>query len=378
LLSFAAIGVFLGWFLFRKRMVMPIEGTIALLMWILAGVFLMPFKGMNDYSTGKIQVMLSGVAMVFLADQLFVNPTNAKRLITLVELSLWVLFGLTIVEFLNNPTAARAVAFGWNANRLSLFLCLGAVYSVARQGWATSGGRANWRNNLIALLGVAGVGIMAWGVFITGSRGGAISLVAACGIAMLANFTNLRIARWPMFLTLGALAIASMFILAEGNKYSVFARFEAISTKGDLGGRDYLVKKAYDAFTKDPVFGVGIGRLPEEATGNRLDPGHGAHNMYLSVLAEQGILGMTIFIGALALIVIRAVRVAPQRYRPLLYGTVTILLVGGAVGHLEGNRFFFLVIILAIGVTRLGEFERQERLAEMPPPSDPELLPAPA
>ena len=371
-----AIGTFLGWFLFRKRFVMPIEGTIALLIWVLAGVFLMPFKGMNDYSTGKIQVMLSGVATVFLADQLFVNPANAKRLISIVELALWLLFGLTLWEFINNPLASRAAAAGWNANRLALFLCLGAVYSVARQGWARTGGKDQLKQNLLALLGVFGVGIMAWGVFLTSSRGGTISLVCACVVAMASNYGNLKVSRWPIVLTIGSLSLAGFFIFIEGKKYSIFNRFEAISTRGDLGGRDYLVRKAYDAFTQDPIFGVGIGRLPEEATGNRLDPGHGAHNMYLSVLAEQGIVGLTVFIGALALVIIRAIRAAPVRYRPLLYGTISILLVGGTVGHLEGNRFFFLVLILAIGITRLGEHERREMAAEPVPPAGAQPLPA--
>ena len=145
--------------------------------------------------------------------------------------------------------------------------------------------RSTWmRAVTMAVSSLAGVGLI-----LTLSRGALVALVA--GIVTLA-FTRGRRA--------GFLAIGSM-LLATLIAWPFFAdvRFAAdpsraqgglVSQLGESSDRTGAWLGGVEAFLSSPIFGVGWGRLVDEAaTGIR------AHNWYVTLLGETGIVGFILW-----------------------------------------------------------------------------------
>jgi O-antigen ligase len=160
----------------------------------------------------------------------------------------------------------------------------------------------NWRGLVIAW--VALIGIAA-----TFSRG---PLAMAGMVALLASFKWARAAPTPGGATRRTFGLAAAIALSiaavtvggpvRGLADALVERLE--SGAGDTG-RLYRYEEAWSTFQANPIFGVGSGhyhlRPRYEESGFAPTGRTSPHNVYLLVLAENGILGTVLFVGGFLL-----------------------------------------------------------------------------
>jgi O-antigen ligase len=224
----------------------------------------------------------------------------------------------TIMVFRRQAGALRRFsAGGGDANDLAMVLALalpmawylGMTYRQALLRWACR-----------AYLPVA---IVAVGL--TGSRGGMLATTTALLIVPL-SMTRLSPGRLLTAIvvlgTAGALAIV----------YTPETLIERLSTTrvevegGRFGGRGKLWKAGLAVYPENPVLGYGTGGFKSAIT-PRLGPASQvAHNSYLSVLVEQGAVGLVLYM-LMFVAVLRSILKLPQlerRFALVLFGTLGI------------------------------------------------------
>jgi O-antigen ligase/capsular polysaccharide biosynthesis protein len=213
----------------------------------------------------------------------------------------------------------RVVGPFFNPNYFGLFAGLGVVLAIGVAVEAP-------RHRRLALLCLP---ILALAVMGTLSRGG----VAATGVGILAWlwFRNRQLA-----LVIGAAAVVAGLVvtpllvqarLDASNAAAVAAAQAGISDSDQE--RFESVAAGTSLFLLDPVFGVGFGQyeyVSPRFVGNSFATS--AHNQYLKILAEQGMVGTALYVvGAAALLV--AMRGSGSRWRRTAIAMLAVYAVSG-------------------------------------------------
>jgi O-antigen ligase len=96
------------------------------------------------------------------------------------------------------------------------------------------------------------------------------------------------------------LATALYLLLPVVQPLSSFQRLGTTGTEvtqGDLNGRTEQWRQGFNAFEEHPIFGVGTDMYRSVNTLSKV-----AHNSYLSVLVEEGLIGFALFAMILAMV----------------------------------------------------------------------------
>ena len=141
---------------------------------------------------------------------------------------------------------------------------------------------------------------------LSASRGATITLMVAL-LLPLATITR-RFGRAMVSIAV-LLVVSGMAVESLSSEIS-FRRLSTIVeqfTSRDLNGRFDIWQKGYAIFLENPVIGVGAGGF-ETAAGARRGSGMAAHNALLGVAVEHGLVGLTLFLGAIVSLVRQAWR----------------------------------------------------------------------
>ena len=250
----------------------------------------------------------------------------------------------------------------YDANDLALVLLCTipiALYLLLRGGW---------RRRLLAASSLALMGI----TFVeSGSRGGFIAL-----IAVLAFFLVAYRPIAPRVRLLAVLGGFGLFTIIAGESY-----WTKIRTLGDLQndynwsgrapeGRMEVWRRGLGYLGDNPVLGLGLrnfslaeGMLSEEAKA-RMERGRGfkwsaAHNSWLELGAELGVLGLLFFVGLLgyAFLALRRISRGPELSEAPTFGavawacTLSASLVGFCVAGSFISAEHFAVLYIVLGFT---------------------------
>ena len=185
--------------------------------------------------------------------------------------------------------ATRYTAEGFNANDLGLLLALSVpmtlyLISVRKRG-------------CIAYLCWAQLIVCVTAIFLTGSRTAVISLAVALAIVPFA------VPRWPkhqklisaLVLSIG---VTSAIILVPKGTWERLLTIQTEVTSGTLDLRTVIWKAGLQVFQEHPFLGVGSGAFGQ-TMGLQLDRAFVAHNTFLSILVELGVVGALIMSGLL-------------------------------------------------------------------------------
>lgn len=142
--------------------------------------------------------------------------------------------------------------------------------------------------NIIFLI----MGIIA--LFLTGKRGMLIFTILS--IAMIFIYTSYidkkNILKYVVII-LSIVVIGYVVISNIPEARNVFEKMEKLDESGNmLNGRDLLWKRTIDTFEDNFLAGIGIGAIQSIL-------GENAHNIYIELLAETGIIGFLLYISAM-------------------------------------------------------------------------------
>ncbi|MCJ7711954.1 MAG: O-antigen ligase family protein, partial [Chloroflexi bacterium] len=225
------------------------------------------------------------------------------------------------------------------------------------------------RRRALRILAAGAVVLILAGIFLSFSRGAAVALGAL--LVVLAIIGQIRVRQLA---GLAALMVATMLLFAPDYliRLDSLQGVVALFNEGDSGGADGAIVgratsnlAALSVFVENPIIGVGPGQYFREfsqAAGNELDMRHflnqrRAHNLYLEILADLGILGFAAFMGAVLSVLwpLWRLRAAFAVTRPDLSNLATAMVLSvlaylftGVFLHLSYERYFW--VMLAVGV----------------------------
>jgi O-antigen ligase len=233
------------------------------------------------------------------------------------------------------------VAIG-NANETAASLVVGGTLAAAL-AFALRG------KPVLRLLTTIAVPLCVFAVFLTLSRGGLVALGASLVAAIVMAGRRRGV----------VLGVAAAAVLATVIYFGAFAPAEArdrvLEVNGGTGRTD-IWTVGWRMVEDQPLLGVGAGNFPVASIHYLLEPGalmrtdfivdnpKVAHNTYLNVLAELGVVGLALFLAIIALPLwwaARAVGVAARagdRQLEILARAMVVVIVGLLAADFFGSR----------------------------------------
>ncbi len=255
-----------------------------------------------------------------------------------------------------------------NANELAAILVVGVVFSC--------GLLMSKPTPAVRLIAIGGFSISLFGVLLTLSRTGLVALGAAC-IAALLFSGRWRARALPIVLVVLTLGIGYFVAIASPE-----ARDRVTNLSGGGGtGRVDLWTVAWRMVEAEPLTGVGAGNFRLSAIDYLLQPGalersdlivtdpKVAHNTYLEIWAELGIVGIALFISMLVICLscvwkaIRNFARRRERSMEILSRTLLVALIALLVADFFASEQFqkALWLLLALCPAVLAMSVREER-----------------
>jgi O-antigen ligase len=242
----------------------------------------------------------------------------------------------------------RYSATGINAVDLSILLLLGLP--LAWHLFLLIDGK---KYPLLKIINFTYIPIAIFSVFLTASRTSLFAIVPAFIFILLPK--GFKIGRYILIFIFLAV---SLFIILSLLPAAIIERLSTALTSissEDIGGRANLWKEAIVTFMQHPFIGSGAGTLPTVL-------GTWAHQTFLSILAETGLIGFSLFISILFIVVNQAARLL-EKYSGLWFSIFYTWVIGVLSLSWETKKvtwlFLSFVIIEAIS---LQEHYRSEKL----------------
>ena len=264
-----------------------------------------------------------------------------ERLLSAYVLGAWVGAASTIYAFIADSGAGMAsevrryTAGGEDDNEMGIIIALGMA--IACHLLACS---KRWR-----VFWLASVPMFLLAILLTGSRGAFLASMVPL-ILFPASLGRLQpVWRNAGILLLTATAVIATAVLPD----SLWERVRSIPaevTEGTLTKRTYIWQAGFDAYRDHSFIGVGAGAF-EASVYKSLDIAYVAHNSYLSVLVELGIVGSLLFGALLIGLFCIAITLPPPHRR----GWIVLLMTWGVAvssvtwEHRKPTWFLFGMVI---------------------------------
>lgn len=215
---------------------------------------------------------------------------------------------------------------------------------------------------------ITSVIILVIGVFWTYSRSAMLLLIIASGLFMFLYPNNRSLIAFVLLF----IFLIIVIVLPK----EILGRFNAISgsvqNETDTVGLRYdLWKNAIRMWLDYPLYGIGIGQFRYNVRHYQLFdrqghpmPNVGAHNMYLQVLAENGIVGFMLFMIPIGMALFRFWR--HENYSDLPLARVwlivlCILLLGGITKHDSYEKFLWFILGMSLSFGGVNGSEETNR-----------------
>ena len=314
----------------------------ALLFWLWAGAcFLLYHSG--DRLPAKYWTYGQLLLVLWMVWELALTEVRLRGLLVAYVLGGYVAALDTLLIYRRQAGAMRRFAAGGaDPNDMAMVLAL-ALPMAWYLGLTARNTIVRWIGRGFLPLGVLAIGL-------TGSRGGMIAASVALLIVPL-SMTKLTpgrmISAMVMLLAAGMLAVAYV-------PETTIERLATIGTEvegGRIGGRGKLWRAGLQAFAEHPIAGFGTGHFKSAITPILGPAAQVAHNSFISVLVEQGIVGFTLY-AAMLWAVFRSVLRLPgleRRFGLVLFVTLLITMLPLTW---EDRRVVWIVMALLIGLSQ--------------------------
>jgi O-antigen ligase len=289
------------------------------LLFILGIIQIIPFGSVETAALGGIPRTLSiepnwtkltafhilALSFIFSAFLIFVDSAKRlKKIVLIVTVFGFIYSFFAILQMVLSPTkiygiyeAAFAAPFGSFVNRhnyaafmeMTIALPLGLIFC----GAIPKDKR---------LLYFTAIGIMGISLILSGSRGGLVALVAE--VIFIAMLTTNMAKRGNLVMRLGLTGLLFVVIIAGsiyigGGGETSLTRFAESATSKDITTyRTHIWAVSVEAIKENPIVGSGLGSFgaayAKHDTANGMERVEQAHNDYLQVLTDAGIVGLII------------------------------------------------------------------------------------
>lgn len=251
-----------------------------------------------------------------------------------------------------NSSYQRFTGAGFNADDLGIFLALGLplawylqLTSDRRPGAITAAGL---QTTLLRLINLTYIPAAMFAIALSGTRTALLAALPAV-VFMLLSSAQLRPSRR---LALGATLVAALIALLPFIPEASLTRLASVGSElseGSLNGRTRLWSEGLQVLLQQPLAGVGSNAYRAVISTDNV-----AHNAFISVLVETGVIGFALFATLLTLTVTTAF--AQPRLRARLWLTVLAVWLCGAMAltieHRKQTWLVFNLVVCAGAISR--------------------------
>jgi O-antigen ligase len=277
--------------------------------------------------------------MVWLIWQLSPEAGHTIRLLHAFVLGTFIAGLDTIYQFVRQNEAHYQRYAGAGANPDDLGLMAALSVPIAYCFFIQSRGRIRWL--YAAQITMAGTTIL-----LSATRG------AALAVAVALSIVPITAARLTFRQTVG-ISLTAVLIVATGISVAPESSLERLATipeelaGGDLSGRTSIWAAGVELFREHPFIGVGAGAY-RHAVREILIVGEVAHNTFLSIVVELGVVGLAIFCGLLGILFISATEL-PWLPKRLWFVCAAVWLVGvsNLTWEMRKPTWLFFALLLA-------------------------------
>jgi O-antigen ligase len=295
-----------------------------------------------EHTIQYIKTYLQLAAMAWILWDLYTTPAALKTGLQAYVLGAYVSIGSTVINYLTGEEAnyLRYTAAGFDPNDVGVILGLGiplAWYLAVTEG-------SSKVTQVLRLVNYAYIPAAVLAILLAASRG---AFLAALPAFLFVLWSLPRLTLFLRVLILAAL-ISAFFVLQPLVPRSSLQRLGttgASIAEGDLGDRVDVWREALASFAKHPLLGIGSGAFRTAVV-----QGNVAHNSFLSVLAEVGLIGFALFAIILAMAVSQAMH--QSKWDSRLWLTILLVWAIGAFSLTWEHRkptwlFLSLVVVSA-------------------------------
>lgn len=361
-------GPLIAWFLMNIRKTNQFTFLDIIALVYLQGILLSSIFTLQIYSLAELRTMTTAV-IIFLFTRHYNLSSNQKRIIflflgaesvILASLSLMYLvfpYGMTEVATIYfYGDRSHSIVADYQRGRLAPW---GNVISTFPVLFANL-------QKLPAMISALFLFLISSSIFLSGSRWLLLCFLLALAV-LLKHLTLKKTARF-IKVALSLSIILSLLMTFQVSRstfnYNVVDRLLLKSQSRDIvetAGRTHLYEQALLLFSSSPWLGIGMGNYLNSDNGTNALPEIPAHNIFLTVLAEQGIVGLLFIITIIGLS-LRIGLTAPGKNKlfPILVAAILFLLQGQFLSVYINNYiwlFFLLALLSRQGSSISGTYE---------------------
>ena len=325
---------------------------------------------LDPYSTKIFILRFSGYILFFAAALTFIDSEERlRKLVAVIAIFGGVIAFVGIIQRLASPDAIYgvrqtpdAVPFGPYINRHH-FATLMVLFSGVVLSHLLGSAVARDKKLLFAIPLV----LMAVAIVLTGSRGGVIAYLATFSFCVAAHLRSGGRTKLPLVLGAGVFALFIVFLVVFLGGADALLRSTGLQNAAEdiSTGRTHFWSVAWQIFTSNPIVGAGMEAFGVAFT--RFDTRNGmyrveqAHNDYLQMLADGGVIGFAIVLAFIVLLVKKGAAALKGGSAGEYQRVTRIGAFAGCVGVLvhsfvdfplrtASNAFFFLLIAAMLAV----------------------------
>ncbi len=237
-------------------------------------------------------------------------------------LGAYVVAGRLVYDFVTNPfvpnatqSIERYVGLGGNPNGVAAIMALALPVAYFLGAFGSRGGW-RWLNFLYLPLAV-------FGIILTASRGG--FLIALTGLLVVPLTAGYLRQRGRVAVIVGAVVVvAGLAPFVPVGNFSRIAETSSEVSEGNVSNRSQIWAGGLELYRTSPLIGVGTGSF-NSAIEPVLGYSIAAHNAFLIVLIETGIIGFALFVLNFVIVLVPLLGLpGPER---LFYGCLWLALI---------------------------------------------------
>jgi O-antigen ligase len=295
------------------------------------------------FGGGQIPLKFYTFVVVWIIWELAPSVKRMRGLLTAFLLGAFVPAIATILLYLRVGGALRRFSAG-GADENSLAMTLALAFPI---GWYLS---TTTERPVLRWVGRAYMPVGLFAATLSGSRGGMLAFLVALLIVPL----TMKLSPGRLIAAVALLALSGALVFA----YVPDRVIERLGTTGEslesgsLGGRFRFWVAGVHAFTRQPLMGYGAGGFIRAITPELGSEALVAHNSFLSVLVEEGLVGLVLYMTMLLSVFYYVLHFPPLERR---FGLVLLMTLGTAMLPLtwEHEKVAWFVMAALVGMSSM-------------------------
>jgi len=298
-----------------------------------------------ESSAAAVETYLQMAIFILIFWDLYTTPEAVRVGLQAYVLGAYVAIGSLTVNFLSGSQATygRYSAQGWNPNTIALVLALGVPVAFYLGASEVKSKKAQ----VLRLVNYAYIPAAAFAISLTASRS---AMLATLPALVFGAATFVRLKFFPRVLIL-IILIGALYALPSLIPQSSIERLATTAdeiSSGDLSGRVPIWRQGLEVFAEHPL--IGIGRFAYPAA---IESGRAAHNTFLGILVELGVIGLLLFGIVLVMVFYHAIR-QPKWDSRFWLTTLLVWTIGNLTlswAHKKPTWLFLSLLVVAASVS---------------------------